>query len=106
MKIGKLFYNIYFNYCQQNKLIKKFRFSPEKTHQLNATFQMYDLKQKNYLDKDDLKRIQNDSNGFTPTFINRLFETHVTNDGEKMSYEEFVIFQIAYNHLAVIYSLF
>jgi len=63
---------------------------------------MFDTRQKNYLDKEDFKRVQNGS--FTSVFIERLFETHVSNGGSKMSYEEFVIFQIAYNHLAV--SLF
>ncbi|KAF7638953.1 hypothetical protein Mgra_00001477 [Meloidogyne graminicola] len=73
-------------------------FSPEKTHEMNSLFQMFDTRQKNYLDKEDFKRVQNGS--FTSVFIERLFETHVANCGLKMSYEEFVIFQIAYNHLA------
>lgn len=66
---------------------------------MNSLFQMFDTRQKNYLDKEDFKRVQNGS--FTSVFIERLFETHVANCGLKMSYEEFVIFQIAYNHLAV-----
>uniref|UniRef100_A0A1I8AYH4 EF-hand domain-containing protein n=1 Tax=Meloidogyne hapla TaxID=6305 RepID=A0A1I8AYH4_MELHA len=65
---------------------------------MNSLFQMFDTRQKNYLDKEDFKRVQNGS--FTSIFIERLFETHVANGGLKMSYEEFVIFQIAYNHLA------
>uniref|UniRef100_A0A914I5Q5 Serine/threonine-protein phosphatase 2A regulatory subunit B'' subunit gamma n=1 Tax=Globodera rostochiensis TaxID=31243 RepID=A0A914I5Q5_GLORO len=55
-------------------------FSPEKTHEQNAIFQMLDSKRKNFLNRDDFKKHLD--RAITQTFVDRLYEIH-----------------IAYNHL-------
>ncbi|KAI1707555.1 EF-hand domain pair domain-containing protein [Ditylenchus destructor] len=73
-------------------------FSYDKTAELRSLFKMLDDDEKGYLTKSDFSKVND--NAYTPACVDRFFEVHVANRGEKMSYEEFVIFMIAQNHLA------
>lgn len=78
------------------------RFSPEKTQELLSTFHMLDEDGKGFITKENFSRISDGA--YTVAFIDRLFEVHVAKKGLEMSYDEFVIFQIAQEHLAVYFA--
>jgi hypothetical protein len=44
--------------------------------------------------------------GFLQAFVQRVFEVHVAKAAVGMTYEEFVLFEIAYGHLTVFPSKF
>lgn len=73
-------------------------FSPEKTQELLSLFHTLDENNKGFLTKENFSKISDGA--YTTAFIDRLFEVHVTQKGQEMSYDEFIIFQIAQEHLA------
>lgn len=64
-------------------------------------FHTLDENNKGFLTKENFSKISDGA--YTTAFIDRLFEVHVTQKGQEMSYDEFIIFQIAQEHLAVIF---
>lgn len=60
---------------------------------------MLDENNKGFLSKEDFSKISDGS--YTTAFVDRLFEIYVAKKGTQMSYDEFIIFQIAQEHLAV-----
>uniref|UniRef100_A0A915D3L1 EF-hand domain-containing protein n=1 Tax=Ditylenchus dipsaci TaxID=166011 RepID=A0A915D3L1_9BILA len=81
-----------------NRIASENWFSREKTQELISTFKMLDASKEGKLSREDFSRINDGA--FTPVFVNRLFQVHVASRSNKMSFEEYVIFEIAQNHLA------
>lgn len=73
----------------------------QKTKDIITAFQSMDVDNRGYLTINDVDVLR--EQGFTITFVERLFETHASLDGNHMIYNDFLIYQIAENHMTVFF---